>query len=890
MTEQFAQENRDVEAFLVQMGSWQSRVEEIRATRKTAREFIDERVSQLVECSKSLTISKAPLKLIPLMADTAMEAKDNTLVASLVLLRDAALTETDERSLQSVVALAGSVRSAVNQGFTKAGACRANGKCQRTHDRISEAFQLADETESLLDRLAVDLASMPTDIDLLTESNLGLSECLGGDSLSLELLDSETLAKAWESLAVVADLESLVKEASGKAHAAAERVRTQDIVRAMKSMDLEVLRKASSADRVRVSPLEASGINNVWDAYKYQESGDLASLPQLGKTSAQAVTQAALRIFEAVRAETPVRIDVKQRKRATLNLLQSLRYWDAIRRVKPSRGERSLARALLSLNHELAGRLQKRGKTPAQRVLAVKYESTDTLAPDLGEMLVSLSNQAALLSRDDDIWTDFLSRPADYFGMITELGFMTEDEKKMHGDLPEEIVEAVRAKELNSDLVTASLRTYQLFGARFALAQEKVVIGDEMGLGKTLEALALIAHLRAAGHSHFLVVCPAGVVSNWIRETSKHTKLTTSRLHGPLLERTNSAKSWIRRGGVAVITYDLLPWAEKYLNDVELGCAIFDEAHYIKNPNAKRSVAAAKIIDSLRFIILMTGTPLENSVEEFRNLIRYIRPDLADEAPEYLAAAFRKHVAPAYLRRNQEDVLTELPELVEIDEWTTLSEVDEIAYRSAVEDGHFMLMRRTAMLSEHSSKVERLCEIVEEAQANGRRVIVFSYFREVLDVAARVLPGRVFGPLTGSLPAAKRQVLIDRFSEYKDGAVLVAQIAAGGVGLNIQSASVVVICEPQLKPTLEAQAIARAHRMGQINTVQVHRLLTENSVDERIREILAEKRWIFDEFARDSAIVKQAPDAVDMSEAELTRLVVAAEKERLLSSPGATIG
>jgi SNF2 family DNA or RNA helicase len=192
-----------------------------------------------------------------------------------------------------------------------------------------------------------------------------------------------------------------------------------------------------------------------------------------------------------------------------------------------------------------------------------------------------------------------------------------------------------------------------------------------------------------------------------------------------------------------------------------------------------------------------------------------------------------------------------------------------------------MLMRRAAMLSERSQKVERLVEIIEEAESNGRRVIVFSYFRAVLAEIARVLPGQVFGPLSGSTPTKERQSLVDKFSAAGDGAVLVAQISAGGVGLNIQSASVVVICEPQIKPTMESQAIARAHRMGQTKTVQVYRLLTENSVDERVREILARKRQIFDAFARDSVIASQAPDAVDYSEVELARMVIAAERKRL---------
>lgn len=122
---------------------------------------------------------------------------------------------------------------------------------------------------------------------------------------------------------------------------------------------------------------------------------------------------------------------------------------------------------------------------------------------------------------------------------------------------------------------------------------------------------------------------------------------------------------------------------------------------------------------------------------------------------------------------------------------------------------------------------------------------------------------------------------MDRFSSASHGAVLVAQITAGGVGLNIQSASVVVTCEPQLKPTMEDQTVARAHRMEQTEIVQVHRLLTENSVDERIRVLLKEKK-VFEEFARDSVIAKRATDAVDITDTEIAHRVVAAERERLL--------
>lgn len=180
-------------------------------------------------------------------------------------------------------------------------------------------------------------------------------------------------------------------------------------------------------------------------------------------------------------------------------------------------------------------------------------------------------------------------------------------------------------------------------------------------------------------------------------------------------------------------------------------------------------------------------------------------------------------------------MFTELSELVEVEEWLPLSAQDSAAYSDAVAAGNFMAMRQAAMLQgTRSEKTQRLIEIVEEVEENGRRVIVFSHFRDVLDQVVAALPGKVFGPLTGSVPSAARQVMVDQFSATDHGAVLVSQIVAGGGGLNIQTASVVVICEPQLKPTTEWQAIARARRLGQLESVQVHRLLSEGGVDQRI--------------------------------------------------------
>jgi len=141
------------------------------------------------------------------------------------------------------------------------------------------------------------------------------------------------------------------------------------------------------------------------------------------------------------------------------------------------------------------------------------------------------------------------------------------------------------------------------------------------------------------------------------------------------------------------------------------------------------------------------------------------------------------------------------------------------------------------------------------------------------------------GPITGSTPVADRQRIVDEFTASPKPAVLVCQIEAAGVGVNIQAASVVILCEPQVKPSIEAQAIARAHRMGQVRTVQVHRLLIADSVDERMIEILGSKAQLFDAYVRHSAIAHAAPGAVDISEVQLARMIVAEEQQRLADAP-----
>lgn len=740
----------------------------------------------------------------------------------------------------------------------------------------------ASKVPDRLERLELRIDSPAPDVPVgdALSAHVGLAARLGQDREGAEVITAGELAGLHEALSAIMQAADIDRVTRAAVAAAADEVRADEVKRMLSQMPVERLRDAANG-QIRTSAVAAAGLRTVQDVL---DNGKMLMYAAgVGDKTKDRVRAAARTIRQITFDETPVRIDIQTKTAPAAALLSRLREWDAVRRALGD--PRALARSaqLTALSRAL-------DPSVSHVVAFPGTEAVSSLRTSIRYAVTrwqSLQGVNAPIAGTTDPWDDFLSRPADYYALLSELGILTEDEGKEHGDLPEDIVEAIRGFTLRGDHLTASLRGYQSFGARFALVQEKVILGDEMGLGKTVEALAVLAHLRATGDHHFLVVCPAAVVTNWTREVASKSTLKPHRVHG--FDRERAAHLWARNGGVAVTTFETLAWLN-YNGPQwpDLGCVVVDEAHYIKNPDAKRTQRTLEVLELSDRAILLTGTPLENRISEFANLVGYLRPDLTLDASGLAPRRFRTQVAPAYLRRNQEDVLTELPELVEVNEWLDMTAEDLAVYREAVVDGNFMAMRRAAMTQgERSRKVQRLLEIVQEAEENGRRVIVYSYFREVLNRLTGLLPGEVFGPITGSVAADKRQDIVDQFSAASGGAVLTAQVQAGGVGLNIQAASVVVICEPQLKPTTEWQAIARARRMGQLNSVQVHRLLTEDAVDERIVEILATKSQLFDEYARISETAEAAPEAVDISETELGRQVVAAERERLFGTAAA---
>jgi superfamily II DNA or RNA helicase len=647
--------------------------------------------------------------------------------------------------------------------------------------------------------------------------------------------------------------------------------------------------------RLRLSALEGAGystVRQILDARPYA----LRQIPGIGAHSAHQAIAAARQIAGAVKEHVTVRLDVDATgDPRTTTLVTALNRLvnagaDVARAVEVAGRIAAELSPLLTAARPASGRLRmllagKQRRQEAQQAIGrIDALLADATAREIPLLLAQATTDLLRpAARPDQAWLDFQVRPSEYIVLLEQIAEQTPDVDAGEGFVPSAISDRVRAQRLDDTHRRVSLRGYQAFGARFALAQRRVVLGDEMGLGKTIQAIAALAHLKAEDRSHFLVVCPASVLVNWIREIESRSTLDAYRVHGP--DRDAALAEWIRHGDAAVTTFDALNTLA-VPDDIPLGALVVDEAHYVKNPGTRRSRAVARWTARTDHVLFLTGTPMENRVEEFRNLVHHLQPDLVPHIKHSDAVAgsqaFRKAVAPAYLRRNQQDVLTELPELLQVDEWEEFSSTDLAAYREAVAAGNFMAMRRAAYAEPRkSAKLQRLLELVGEAAENNLKVVVFSFFRDVLAAVHEALGGPAFGPVTGSVTATRRQEMVDAFAAAPGHAVLLSQIQAGGTGLNMQAASVVVLCEPQVKPTLEAQAIARAHRMGQIRHVQVHRLLTTDSIDQRMLEILGTKQRLFDAYARRSDLAESAPDAIDVSEQSLARRIVEEEQQRL---------
>ncbi|MFC1430396.1 DEAD/DEAH box helicase [Streptacidiphilus sp. N1-3] len=665
---------------------------------------------------------------------------------------------------------------------------------------------------------------------------------------------------------------------------------------ALESMPVAELARTTSG-QLRVDALEQAGLGSVGAVLRTSPEA-LRRLPGVSRLSADQALAAAQQLAEAAGHAISVTLDVDRQDAPSTALVLALNRLvvagpDADRaREAATRLDRAITALLAEaaparsrLRHTLAG---SRRRTPALTAVAALHTLLAEAAADELPLLFSQAGVDLLRPSPSpaEAWIDFELRAADHYSVLDRIGGPDPDPEAATGHLPSDLVGRISGQELDRSQLRVSLRGYQAFGARFALARRRVILGDEMGLGKTVQAIAAMAHLRARGGTHFLVVCPTGVMVNWMRELERRSVLPAVRVYGD--DRQDALRAWQQHGGVAVTSYGMLRSLPRPERTAALAMLVVDEAHLVKNPKTQRSQQVAEWAAGAERVLFLTGTAMENRVGEFTSLVAQlgVPPELLrDIGAVARADDFRKAVAPVYLRRNQQDVLAELPGTVRTDEWAEFSADDLSAYRAAVESRNFMAMRRAAYRHpEQSAKLVRLRELVAEAAADGLKVIVFSSFHDVLAAVGTALRDQgtpFFGPLDGSTPALDRQRLVDDFGAAPGHAVMVSQIQVGGLGLNIQAASVVILCEPQIKPSLESQAVGRVHRMGQVRRVRVHRLLAADSMDQRLVELLNRKERAFDAYARRSELAETEPEALDISEESLARQLVEDELLRL---------
>lgn len=666
------------------------------------------------------------------------------------------------------------------------------------------------------------------------------------------------------------------------ARRAAEKLRLEETQQMLARIPVEELNRRREGFRIAL--LRSAGLETLADLWQ-ASPGELAALHGVGEESAMRIKLRAEELSRSVRDSLRLRLDPEQPGEADTALVKALcvclRSEEPAARCRTLAEEPGAALSRAAAEAELAAR-------PLRRLLASRErkERAQAACAQLEALLhggAAADAEAALRALeqagsvgDGEAWSDFSARSAAYYSLLDALcpGLIAGGDE--YYGLPEELALAVSAQEYSAEGLRCRLRRYQDWGVRYILHQKRVLLGDEMGLGKTVQAIAAMVALRNAGESHFLVICPASVLANWCKEIPRHSDLPVTMIYGAA--RASALQSWIASGGAAVTTYETAAFV-RLPEQLRLGLLTVDEAHYVKNPAAQRTLHAARLSRQAERVLFMTGTALENRVDEMIALIRLLRPELAGqlEGIAFLSAApeFRQRVAPVYYRRRREDVLTELPELVESREYCDLTLKERIAYETAVLIRDYAGARRVSWNVDdprESSKGRRLLELVEEAADEGRKVLVFTFFLDTAQKVCRLLGTRAMEPINGSVPPKRRQEIVERFDAAPAGSVLVAQIQSGGTGLNIQSASVVILCEPQFKPSTENQAISRAYRMGQVRSVLVYRLLCENTVDERILELLEDKQAAFDAFA-DRSEAAEAQETLALDEQSFGRIM-----------------
>lgn len=444
--------------------------------------------------------------------------------------------------------------------------------------------------------------------------------------------------------------------------------------------------------------------------------------------------------------------------------------------------------------------------------------------------------------------------------------------EKMEFEIPNSVEKMLRDYQKQGYKWMKTLASYGFGG----------ILADDMGLGKTLQSITFIlselSDIRNKKHP-VLIICPASLTYNWLNEFIKFAPdVVAIVMDGKKVDREKIQKD-LQEFDVIITSYPLLLKDSKWYEKQAFHTVFFDEAQAFKNPVTQTARAVKKIQADHRFAL--TGTPVENSLEELWSIFHVVFPELFQGLKEYshlTRKTIARRIQPFLLRRLKEDVLLELPEKIEHTEskellpdqkklyaaylaklrHDTLKHLDKDTFRKnriKILAGLTRLRQiccHPALFVEgykgSSAKFEQLKQIIEESKLSGRRVLIFSQFTKMLQLIGRELSiqGRPFFYLDGQTPSEERVKLCNRFNSGERDIFLIS-LKAGGTGLNLTGADTVILYDIWWNPAVENQAADRAYRMGQTNTVQVIKLVARGTIEEKMNELQDKKRHLVEE-------------------------------------------
>ncbi len=422
--------------------------------------------------------------------------------------------------------------------------------------------------------------------------------------------------------------------------------------------------------------------------------------------------------------------------------------------------------------------------------------------------------------------------------------------------------------------IKASLRSYQETGVRWMSMLSHYNLGgilaDDMGLGKTVQAITFILSNLKKDES-VLITAPASLTYNWASEFEKFTdEIDFVVIDGNKADRTKEIQE---NHQIYITSYgSFLKDFEDY-QDKKLNYLLLDEAQVVKNYSSKTNKSLSAL--NVEHTFALSGTPLENRIEEIWAIFQVVMPGFLPKREKFNKmepSVISRLIQPFIMRRKKEDVLEELPEKMEITVYNQLADDQKVIYLAQLElmqkqvlemDNAALSRSRIEILAGitrlrqicntpalfmddykgSSGKLERLRELLAQIKDSGHRPLIFSQFTKVFPHIEKLMEEQEMTAykLTGSTPIKDQLSMVQAFNAGSRDAFLVS-LKAGGVGLNLTSADVVILVNLWWNPAVEEQAIARAHRMGQKNTVEVIRLITQGTIEEKIMEIQERKK------------------------------------------------